>query len=41
LPRYKRPKKIFFGQIPRSATGKIEKPKLRKHYSGVQESFKT
>jgi acyl-CoA synthetase (AMP-forming)/AMP-acid ligase II len=40
LPRYKRPKKIFFGQIPRSATGKIEKPRLRKHYSGAEESFK-
>jgi acyl-CoA synthetase (AMP-forming)/AMP-acid ligase II len=41
LPRYKRPRKIFFAAIPRSGTGKIEKPKLRKHYSGVQESFKT
>ncbi|MCR5282920.1 MAG: acyl--CoA ligase [Lachnospiraceae bacterium] len=30
LPRYKRPKEIFFEDIPRNATGKIEKPKLRK-----------
>lgn len=30
LPRYKRPKEIFFEEIPRNATGKIEKPKLRK-----------
>ena len=32
LPRYKRPKKIIFETIPRNATGKIEKPKLRKKY---------
>ena len=32
LPRYKRPKEIIFTQIPRNATGKIEKPKLRKMY---------
>ena len=30
LPRYKRPKQIFFEDIPRNATGKIEKPRLRK-----------
>jgi len=34
LPRYKRPRKIIFGTIPRNATGKIEKPKLRVKYSG-------
>ena len=34
LPRYKRPKKIIFADIPRNATGKIEKPKLRKIYCG-------
>ena len=34
LPRYKRPRKIFFGPIPRSPTGKIEKPKLRQQYIG-------
>ena len=32
LPRYKRPKQIIFADIPRNATGKIEKPKLRKIY---------
>lgn len=32
LPRYKRPKKIIFSEIPRNATGKIEKPRLRKMY---------
>ena len=30
LARYKRPKKILFEPVPRNATGKIEKPKLRK-----------
>ena len=32
LPRYKRPRKIIFAEIPRNATGKIEKPVLRKRY---------
>ena len=30
IPRYKRPKKIIFEDVPRNATGKIEKPLLRK-----------
>ena len=34
LPRYKRPKKIIFADVPRNPTGKIEKPKLRKLYGG-------
>ncbi|MBE6424903.1 MAG: long-chain fatty acid--CoA ligase [Planctomycetaceae bacterium] len=34
LPRYKRPKKIIFAEIPRNPTGKIEKPKLRQIYCG-------
>ncbi|MES9901584.1 MAG: class I adenylate-forming enzyme family protein, partial [Sedimenticola sp.] len=34
LPRYKRPRVIHFGQVPRNATGKIEKPKLREKYGG-------
>ncbi|MCL1796699.1 MAG: long-chain fatty acid--CoA ligase, partial [Clostridia bacterium] len=34
LPRYKRPHKIIFSAVPRNATGKIEKPKLRDQYSG-------
>lgn len=32
LPRYKRPRKVFFADVPRNPTGKIEKPKLRKMY---------
>ena len=36
LPRYKRPKEIIFNTIPRNATGKIEKPKLRKMYGADQ-----
>jgi acyl-CoA synthetase (AMP-forming)/AMP-acid ligase II len=40
LPKYKRPRKIFFGEVPRNPTGKIEKPKLRKKYIGMEESFK-
>lgn len=32
MPRYKRPKKIFFEEIPRNPTGKIEKPKLRERH---------
>jgi len=35
LPRYKRPKKIFFDKIPRNPTGKIEKPKIREKYSAA------
>jgi len=40
LPRYKRPRKIFFDDVPRNPTGKIEKPKLRKKFGGVSETFK-
>lgn len=36
LPRYKRPRKIIFAPVPRNATGKIEKPKLREIYCGVR-----
>lgn len=32
LPRYKRPKKIIFADVPRNPTGKIEKPVLRQRY---------
>ncbi len=32
LPRYKRPRKIIFADVPRNPTGKIEKPRLRKLY---------
>ena len=34
MPRYKRPKKIFFDRVPRNPTGKIEKPELREKYCG-------
>lgn len=40
LPKYKRPRKVFFGEVPRNPTGKIEKPKLRKKYIGIEEAFK-
>ncbi len=36
LPRYKRPRKIIFADVPRNPTGKIEKPKLREIYCGVR-----
>jgi acyl-CoA synthetase (AMP-forming)/AMP-acid ligase II len=36
LPRYKRPKKIIFAEVPRNATGKIEKPKLRERYGATR-----
>lgn len=32
LPRYKRPVRVIFHDIPRNPTGKIEKPKLRQMY---------
>jgi acyl-CoA synthetase (AMP-forming)/AMP-acid ligase II len=32
LPRYKRPRRIFFSGIPRNQAGKIEKIKLRKQF---------
>ncbi|WP_027358260.1 class I adenylate-forming enzyme family protein [Desulforegula conservatrix] len=40
LPRYKRPKFIYFDDVPRNPTGKIEKPALRKKYAGIYSSFK-
>ena len=32
LPKYKRPRKIIFADVPRNPTGKIEKPRLREIY---------
>jgi acyl-CoA synthetase (AMP-forming)/AMP-acid ligase II len=29
LPRYKRPRRFIFAEVPRNPTGKIEKPRLR------------
>lgn len=40
LMKYKRPRKVFFDQVPRNPTGKIEKVKLRKKYSGMEGAFK-
>ncbi len=34
MPRYKRPRKIIFAEVPRNPTGKIEKPVLREKYCG-------
>ena len=34
LPRYKRPRRVIFADVPRNATGKIEKPHLREIYCG-------
>lgn len=35
LPRYKRPRKYIFAEVPRNPTGKIEKPKLRQIYGAA------
>lgn len=40
LPRFKRPRRVIFGSVPRNPTGKIEKPKLREQYTGNREAFK-
>jgi acyl-CoA synthetase (AMP-forming)/AMP-acid ligase II len=37
LPRYKRPAKIIFDKVIRSAAGKIEKVKMRQRYVGSRE----
>ncbi|MDR1137467.1 MAG: AMP-binding protein [Synergistaceae bacterium] len=35
LPRYKRPRKFIFADVPRNPTGKIEKPRLRAMYGKI------
>jgi acyl-CoA synthetase (AMP-forming)/AMP-acid ligase II len=35
LPKYTWPRQIFFDNVPRNPTGKIEKPKLRKKYADL------
>lgn len=35
LPRYKRPRRFIFGEVPRNPTGKIEKPVLRQRYASL------
>lgn len=41
LATYKIPRKVVFDKIPRSATGKVLKPALRKKYTGRKEAFKS
>ena len=36
LPRYKRPRRIIFDNVPRNPTGKIEKPVLRERYGATR-----
>ena len=36
MPRYKRPRKLIFADVPRNPTGKIEKPVLRQRYSKLR-----
>jgi acyl-CoA synthetase (AMP-forming)/AMP-acid ligase II len=40
LMKYKRPRKVFFGPVPRNPTGKIEKVKLRKTFTGMDGAIK-
>ena len=40
LPKYKRPRQVFLGEVPRNPAGRIEKPKLREKYAGIKESFR-
>lgn len=39
LPRYKRPRRIIFDEVPRNPTGKIEKPRLRRRYAGAGQGL--
>lgn len=39
LPRYQRPRRFFFDDIPRNPTGKIEKNRLRKKYGGQPDTI--
>ena len=36
LPRYKRPRTYIFAEVPRNATGKIDKPLLRERYGSTK-----
>jgi acyl-CoA synthetase (AMP-forming)/AMP-acid ligase II len=35
MPRYKRPRKYIFAEVPRNNTGKIDKPALRERYGAA------
>ena len=37
LPRYKRPRAVFFADVPRNPTGKIEKPILRRTFIQIDK----
>ncbi len=39
LSRYKQPRQVLFGDVPRNPTGKIEKPKLRRKYIEGNRDF--
>ncbi len=39
FPSYKRPRRIEFGELPKSPTNKILKPALRLRYSGKESAF--
>lgn len=39
FPAYKRPRRIEFGEIPKSPTNKILKPPLRARYGGKESAF--
>jgi len=40
LPRYKRPRRIIFDAVPRNATGKLEKLKLKEKYNNSSSEFR-
>jgi acyl-CoA synthetase (AMP-forming)/AMP-acid ligase II len=40
LPKYAWPRYIWFDDIPRNPTGKIEKPKIRQKYVDINSSAK-
>jgi acyl-CoA synthetase (AMP-forming)/AMP-acid ligase II len=39
FPTYKRPRRVEFGELPKSPTNKILKPALRLRYSGKESAF--
>jgi acyl-CoA synthetase (AMP-forming)/AMP-acid ligase II len=40
FPAYKRPRRIEFGDLPKSPTNKILKPELRARYGGTETAFR-
>ncbi len=41
LPKYKRPVKVFFGEVPRNSTGKIKKQLLKEKYCEPEKAVRT